>query len=495
MRARYGELSDIVSYLDAVERDVIDHFEAFLATPTEIAVATDGPSSRLRDADRFRRYQINVIVDSSEAKGAPVIYEDNPTYLNLVGAVEHLAEMGALVTDFGLTRGGSLHRANGGYLVLDAHKLLIQPFAWEALKRALRSKEVRFEAPGQMLSPVTTVSLTPQPVPLDAKIVLVGDRWLYYLLAALDFEFHELFKVAVDFEDDMQWNPESTAAYARLIATIVRREKLQPLDQSAVARAIEHSARLAEDSKKLSMRVALLADVLREADYWANQARRTIVKAEDVQHAIDAQRRRTDRIRDHSREMVQRGVILIDTDGAKGGQVNGLSVLSLGAVTFGKPSRITAKVRLGRGEVVDIERQVELGGPIHSKGVMILSSFIAARYASEQPLSLWASLVFEQSYSGVEGDSASSAELYALLSALADLPIKQSFAVTGSVNQHGEVQVIGRVNEKIEGFFDTCFMRGLSGQQGVLIPAGNIQHLMLHRDVVEAAAAGRMSIR
>jgi lon-related putative ATP-dependent protease len=496
LRARYRELQEIVAYLGAVERDVVENFDAFLAAPADKASPgdADGLPSRSRNDGRFRRYQVNVLVDSTGAKGAPVVYEDNPTYLNLVGAVEHLAEMGALVTDFGLIKGGSLHRANGGYLVLDAHKLLTQPFAWDALKRSLRSKEIRIETPGQMLSLVTTVSLTPEPVPLDIKVVLVGERWLYYLVSALDFEFHELFKVAADFEDDMQWDADSTAAYAQLIAAIARRENLHALDRDAVARAIEHGARLADDSSKLSMHIAQLADVLREADYWASEAGRTIVKAEDVDRAIRASRRRSDRISDRSREMIQRGLILIDTDGAKIGQVNGLSVLNLGTMTFGKPSRITAKVRLGRGEVVDIERQVELGGPIHSKGVMILSAFLAARYATDQPLSLWASLVFEQSYGGVEGDSASSAELYALLSALADLPIKQSIAVTGSVNQHGDVQVIGGVNEKIEGFFDVCAERGLTGQQGVLVPAGNTQHLMLRQDVVDAARAGRFHV-
>jgi lon-related putative ATP-dependent protease len=469
--------------------------DAFLPPPAERpAPGSDGRPPRLSDGDRFRRYQVNVIVDGSAETGAPVVYEDNPTYMNLVGAVEHLAELGTLVTDFGLIRGGALHRANGGYLLLDAHKLLMHSFAWEALKRALRSREIRIETPAQMLSMVSTVTLTPQPVPLDVKVVLIADRWLYYLLSQHDFEFHELFKVAVDFEDDMRWDAETTAAYARLIATMVRREKLKPLDRGAVARAIEHSARLAEDSAKLSMHIGDLADIVRESDYWAGADGRAMIEARDVQQAIEAQRRRSDRVRERSQEMIQRGLVLIDTAGAKVGQVNGLSVLSLGSLTFGKPSRITAKVRLGRGEVVDIERQVELGGPIHSKGVMILSAFLASRYAGEHPLSLWASLVFEQSYGGVEGDSASSAELYALLSALADLPIKQSFAVTGSVNQHGDVQVIGGVNEKIEGFFDTCVARGLDGKQGVLIPAGNVTHLMLRRDVVEAAEAGRFRV-
>jgi lon-related putative ATP-dependent protease len=493
--AKYRGIPEIAAYLDAVEKDVIEHVDAFLPPPAERpAPGSDGRPPRLSDGDRFRRYQVNVIVDGSAETGAPVVYEDNPTYMNLVGAVEHLAELGTLVTDFGLIRGGALHRANGGYLLLDAHKLLMHSFAWEALKRALRSREIRIETPAQMLSMVSTVTLTPQPVPLDVKVVLIADRWLYYLLSQHDFEFHELFKVAVDFEDDMRWDAETTAAYARLIATMVRREKLKPLDRGAVARAIEHSARLAEDSAKLSMHIGDLADIVRESDYWAGADGRAMIEARDVQQAIEAQRRRSDRVRERSQEMIQRGLVLIDTAGAKVGQVNGLSVLSLGSLTFGKPSRITAKVRLGRGEVVDIERQVELGGPIHSKGVMILSAFLASRYAGEHPLSLWASLVFEQSYGGVEGDSASSAELYALLSALADLPIKQSFAVTGSVNQHGDVQVIGGVNEKIEGFFDTCVARGLDGKQGVLIPAGNVTHLMLRRDVVEAAEAGRFRV-
>ena len=495
LKARYRDFEDITRYLAAVQQDIIEHADVFrAATAHESASEEDAASSRLSDGSRLRRYQVNVIVDSSGIVGAPVIYEDNPTYLNLVGALEHRAEMGALVTDFGLIRGGALHRANGGYLLMDAHKLFQQPFSWEALKRALRATELRIESPGQMLSVITTGSLAPQPVPLDVKVVLVGDRWLYYMASQLDFEFHELFKVAVDFEDDMPWTSEATPAYARLVATILHREKLRPFDAGAVARAIEHSARLADDSQKLSMRIAQLADVLREADYWADQQKRDVVDACCVQQAIDAQRRRAGRIPDRVQETIQRDLVLIDTSGAKVGQVNGLSVIGLGATAFGKPSRITAKTRLGRGEVIDIERQVELGGPIHSKGVMILSAFLSARYASEKPLSLWASLVFEQSYGGVEGDSASSAELYALLSSLADLPIKQSLAVTGSVNQHGDLQVIGGVNEKIEGFFDICSERGLTSDHGVLIPAGNIPHLMLREDVVQAAAARRFHV-
>jgi lon-related putative ATP-dependent protease len=494
LQVKYRDLPAVVGYLESVEKDIVENVDVFLAGAVERRGGEDGGRLRSPDGDRFRRYEVNVIVDSGGRTGAPVVYEDNPTFANLIGAVEHLAEMGALVTDFTLIRGGALHRANGGYLVLDAHRALLQPYAWEALKRAMRSKEIRIESAAQMFSLISTISVEPEAVPLNLKVVLVGDRWLYYLLHEHDFEFHELFKVAVDFEDDMKWSADATMAYARLAATIVRREKLRPFDRDAICRVIEHGSRMADDTHRLSMRIGGIADVLREADHWAKEAGHAIAGAADVQAAIDAQKRRIDRIRERSQEMIERRLVLIDTAGESVGQINGLSVLGIGTLTFGKPSRITAKVRLGRGEVIDIERQVELGGPIHSKGVMILSAFLSARYATEQPLSLWASLVFEQSYGGVEGDSASSAELYALLSALSELPIKQSLAVTGSVNQHGQVQVIGGVNEKIEGFFDICHARGLTGQQGVLIPEGNVQHLMLRQDIVDAVNAGQFAI-
>jgi len=363
-----------------------------------------------------------------------------------------------------------------------------------AVPEPLYAGEIRIESLGQMLSVVSTVSLEPEPVPLNVKVVLIGERELYYLLCIYDPDFPELFKVAVDFDDETNWTPEITRSYASLIATIARQSKLRPFDRSAVARVIEHCARLIGDAEKLTARLGAISDLLRESDYWAGQAGRATVTAADVQTAIDAQIRRSDRLRERSYEMIGRNILLIDTDGAKVGQVNGLSVIGLGGFSFGRPSRITAKVRLGRGEVIDIERKVELGGPIHSKGVLILSSFLAARYALDHPLSLSASLVFEQSYGGVEGDSASSAELYALLSALANVPIDQSFAVTGSVNQHGEVQAIGGVNEKIEGFFDVCAKRGLTGRQGVLIPESNKKHLMLRSDVVAAVAEGKFRI-
>jgi predicted ATP-dependent protease len=372
--------------------------------------------------------------------------------------------------------------------------VLLQPFAWEELKRALLSREIRIEILGQTLSLVSTVSLEPESIPLDVKVILLGERILYYSLYQVDPDFGELFKVAADFEDQMDRTAANHLLYARMLGTIARQEGLHPLDRAAVARVLEQSARLSGDAEKLSTHVHSIADLLREADYWAREAQHGVIDATDVQRAIDAQIRRQDRVRERIQEEIQRGTILIDTQGAAVGQVNGLSVLSMGEFAFGRPSRITARVRLGRGEVIDIEREVALGGPLHSKGVLILSAYLGARYAANRPLSLSASLVFEQSYSGVEGDSASSAELYALLSALAELPVKQGLAVTGSVNQRGQVQAIGGVNEKIEGFFDVCRAQGFTGEQGVLIPAANVKHLMLRHDVVAAAAAGQFRV-
>ncbi len=442
----------------------------------------------------FRRYQVNVLVDHSGDHGAPVVYEDHPTHQNLVGTIEYIAQMGALSTDFDLIRAGALQRANGGYLILDAHKLLVQPYAWEALKRSLHSSQIRIESLGQMMGLASTVTLEPQPIPLNVKVVLIGERSLYYLLSSLDSEFGELFKVAADFEERMERSADTHLLYARLIGTIARQEALLPFDRGAVGRVIEQSSRLAGDARKILSHRKTLTDLLRETDHWAREAARPVVTADDVQRAIDAQIRRADRLRDRLLEEFLEGTILIDTEGERVGQLNGLSVLQLADFAFGHPSRITARIRLGKGEVIDIEREVELSGPIHSKGVLILSGFLGARYAPDHPLSLSASLVFEQSYGAVEGDSASSAELYALLSALSGLPLKQSIAVTGSVNQHGQIQAIGGVNEKIEGFFDLCRGRGHLHGQAVLIPSSNIRHLMLRRDVVDAVRSGTFHI-
>jgi len=496
LRKKYTAMPAVMEYLKAVREDVIENVEAFVSPPESPLAALSGnpQAQQTRNQPFFRRYLVNVMVDHSESKGAPVVYEDNPTYQNLIGQAEYMAQLGALFTDFVLIRPGALHQANGGYLVLDAYRVLSQPYAWEGLKRALRSGQIRIESLGQALSLISTASLEPEAIPLNVKVVLVGERLLYYLLCQRDDEFNELFKVAADFNEEMDRNPANQLLYAKLIAQLGRQENLLPFDRGAVARAIEHSSRIVGDGEKLSLHNRTLSDLLREADYWTRKEGSAVVAAKNVQRAIDAQVYRASRMRERYQEEIVRGTLLIDTQGAKIGQVNGLSVVQPGRFAFGHPSRITARVRLGRGEVVDIEREVELSGPIHSKGVLILSGFLGARYSSDRPLSLSASLVFEQSYSGVEGDSASSAELYALLSALAEAPIKQSLAVTGSVNQRGEVQAIGGVNEKIEGFFDLCRARGLTGEQGVLIPASNVKDLMLRRDAVEAAEAGKFRV-
>jgi lon-related putative ATP-dependent protease len=490
VRERYRTLPEVEAYMDDLRADMLDHAKDFV----ELLEAHDKESRPLNGNAVSRRFQVNVLVDNKELKGAPVIYEDNPTYENLVGRIEHLAHMGTLLTDFSLIKPGTLHRANGGFLIIDARKLLMYPYAYEGLKRALQVRHVQIESIGQIMGLVSTVSLEPQPLPLDVKVILIGDSTLYYLLCYYDPEFRGLFKVAADFDNQLERNGGNLSAYAQLIAGVVRNNKLKPFDRAAVARIIEHSSRLASDSAKLSMNVGAIGDLLREADYWASSAGRAIATAEDVDKALEAHTFRSDRVRERLKSEVLRNRIYIDTTGQKVGQINGLSVFQLGQFWFGHPVRITARVRPGRGEVIDIEREVEMGGPIHSKGVLILSGFLGARYAPDFPLSLSASLVFEQSYSGVEGDSASSTELYALLSAIADVPIRQSIAVTGSVNQHGLVQPIGGVNEKIEGFFNICTSRGLTGEQGVMIPAANVPHLMLRRDVVEAVRSGKFHI-
>ena len=499
LRQKYQDFPEVVRYLNEVEKDVIENARDFLPGEDGAPGGFDNPLAALMARARpepspLVRYEVNLLVDNQDLEGAPVIYEDNPSYQNLIGRVDHIAQMGALTTDFRMIKPGALHNANGGYLILDVRKLLQQPYAYEALKRSLQSQKVTIESLGQMLSLISTVSLEPEPIPVNVKVALLGDRMLYYLLSSLDPDFNELFKVQADFEEQMDRTQGNQILYAQLIGTMAHQNDLRPLDQKAVARVIEHSARLVGDCEKLSTKFSDVVDLLSEADYWAGQNGDGIVRASDVQKAIDAQIYRADRVRERVQEGILRDTILIDTQGAKVGQVNGLSVIVLGNFAFGRPNRITARVRMGKGEVVNIEREVELSGPIHSKGVLILAGFLGARYASNRPLSLTASLVFEQSYSGVEGDSASSAELYALLSAIAEVPVRQSHAVTGSVNQHGQVQAIGGVNEKIEGFFDICKARGLTGDQGVLIPVSNVKNLVLRQDVIDAVKAGRFQI-
>ncbi|HID49820.1 MAG TPA: ATP-binding protein, partial [Chromatiales bacterium] len=488
LRDKFAHVPEVAEYLSEVQDNVIKNLAEFFA----IAVEAGGNISP--DAPPFRPYQVNVLVDNSKRTGAPVYYEDYPLYHNLLGRIEYQPQMGVLVTDYTMIKPGALHRANGGYLVLDALKVLQQPFAWESLKRALSAKHVRIQSLGEMYSLLSTVTLDPEVIPLDIKVILVGDRKLYYQLLALDSDFGKLFKVVSDFADELERSVPAQREYARFLTTISRRFALLPLQREAVARVLEHSSRLADDTRKLSLHMQTITDLVREADYWARQGGVESIDRVHVQQALEAQIYRNNRLYQRQLEEFRRGTLFLDVEGTVVAQVNGLFIIELGGFSFGQPARITATARLGDGEVVDIEREVELGGAIHSKGVYILSAYLAAHYARKCPLSLTATLVFEQSYSHVEGDSASVGELCALLSALAEGPINQALAVTGSVNQRGQVQPIGGVNEKIEGFFDVCREKGLTGEQGVLIPASNVANLMLRHDVVEAVAAGRFRI-
>jgi lon-related putative ATP-dependent protease len=497
VRAAFAGLAECLKYLDDVQTELIDNIDIFIESDETIAQrALPGPipDGVARRSESLRRYSVNVVVDNSNTHGAPVVREDNPLLLHLIGRIEHRAQFGALITDFTLIKPGSIHRANGGYLIVDVAKLLTQPFAWDTLKRTLRAQEVRIESPGEALGMISTVSLEPEPIPLQLRVILIGERQHYYLLNQYDPDFGDLFKVVADFNETLVWDEANMQRYVTLIASIARRQGLKPLTRDAVVLVIEQSARIADDAERLSLLVGRITDLLREADYWSGQNGHGTIDARDIRKAIEAEENRVDRIRERALEAITRDIMLIDSAGAKVGQINGLSVSEVGNFRFGRPTRITARIGLGSGRVVDIEREVELGGPLHSKGVLILAGYLTAMFGTDMPLSLSASLVFEQSYGGVDGDSASSAELYVLLSAIAELPINQSFAVTGSVNQHGDVQAIGGVNEKIEGFFDICKSRGLTGDQGVLIPKANTKHLVLRPDVVEAVAERRFRI-
>ena len=482
LREKWRHVPAVVDHLDAVREDVVEHAEVFQDSE-------DSPPSGL-----LNRYKVNLLVDNAETRGAPVVYEDLPSHQHLTGQIEHRARQGNLYTDFTLIRPGSLHQANGGYLIVDARRILMQPLAWESLKRILFSGEIRIESLERLYGLATTVSQQPEPIPLSVKVVLLGDRMLYYLLSHYDPDFLDLFKVEADFEDDLERDDNSYQLYARMLATMARAAGLRALDKTGVGRLIEHASRLASDQKKLTAHDRVLKDLLSESDHWAAQAGSGLIEAVHVQQAIDEREYRASRIRERSLEQIQRGVVMIATSGEQVGQVNGLSVLQLGATRFGQPTRITATARPGKGQVVDIEREAKLGGPIHSKAVMILSRFLANRYAPLGQLSLSASLAFEQSYGGVEGDSASVAETCVLLSAITGVPLKQSLAVTGSMNQHGEVQAVGGVNEKIEGFFRVCRQSGEVKGQGALLPASNVEHLMLEESVRVAIRAGDFSI-
>jgi predicted ATP-dependent protease len=493
--ARYQDLPPVLAHLGEVEGDLIRNAERFLEIEGAMQDGPpDGALGTTIKGGAFRRYQVNVIVDNAALAHAPVVYEDHPTLANLLGRIEYRAQFGAFATDFTLIKPGALHRANGGYLVLDARRVLLQPLAWEQLKRTLRAGHIRVESVGEAIGLALPVSLDPEPVPLDVKVILLGDRELHELLSFYDPDLPELFKVTADFDDRVARDAEGEAAYANLIGDVICRDALHPFGADAVARIVDHGSRLAADADKLSCGFEAIADLVRESDHAARRAGRALVASEDVAAALAAQEGRTARVRDRVREAIRRGSLMVDVAGTRIGQMNGLVVVQIGGTSFGWPTRITARVRLGAGKLVDIEREAKLGGPIHSKGVLILEGFLGGRFGRDRPLALWASLVFEQSYGQVEGDSASLAELCALLSAIGEIPLRQDLAMTGSVNQLGTVQPIGGINEKIEGFFDICADLGLDGRQGVVVPRANLANLMLRDDVVAAARAERFHI-
>jgi len=491
---KYSQLPQVVDHLKEVEQDIIEHFEQFKSEPKASGADPLAAMRELAQKQALRKYEINVLVDNSEVKGAPVILELNPTFNNLFGRIEKEAQFGALYTDFTMIKGGSLHHANGGYLVLRIEDILTNFQSWEGLKRTLRDGKLVIEELSERLGYTATRSLRPTPIPLDIKVVVIGEPIFYYLLLRLDLEFKELFKVKAEFDSRMDRSEANLKDYAGVICRICNSENLKHLNSDALAKIVEHSSRLAGDQEKLSTLFADIADILREASFWAKEEEAQLIETKHLEKAIEQKVYRSNLIQQRINEMIDKGMIIIDAEGEKMGQVNGLSVIDLGDFSFGRPTRITASVGVGREGLIDIEREAKLGGPLHTKGVMILNGYITDKYVRDIPLSLSARLVFEQSYEEVEGDSASSTELYAILSRLSDVPIKQGIAVTGSVNQKGEVQAIGGLNEKVEGFFEACQTKGLSGKQGVLIPAANVRNLMLKEEVAAAVEEGKFHI-
>ncbi len=489
LHEKYTGLEQVLTYLALVQKDIVENVEPFR---TE-----SGPQGENIAAMReawLKRYIVNVVVDQDARKGAPVILETQPTYQNLVGRIEHEMVMGASRTDFTMIRPGALHRANGGYLILPIREVLINPYAWEGLKRCLRDGSIRIVELGNQLGLISTTTLEPEPVPLNVKVVLVGTPLLYYLLQQYDEDFPKLFKVRAEFASQMDRTPDTEQEYALFVRSVTLENHLAPFDRTAIARIIDHGARMVENQNKLSTRFGKISDLVREAEYWAHKTDHDTVTAEHVQRAIDETVYRSNLLEERLQEMIIENTLMVDVEGTATGQINALSVLQLGDYTFGRPSRVTATVQPGRGGVLDLERKAELGGPIHTKGVMIINGFLGGRYGREKPLTLSASLTFEQSYDGVEGDSASAAELFTLLSALTGIPLRQDLAVTGSMNQHGLIQPIGGVNEKVEGFFAVCKDKGLTGTQGVVIPASNVRNLMLRDEVVQAVTEGKFHL-
>ena len=496
LRQQYADDAQIRQYLDALQRDIIEHLDDFRATDER---ETSGPPAlrALQEQfgeDAFSRYRVNVLVDNSETKGAPVIVEWNPTYYNLFGRLEYQSRFGGMVTNFNLIKAGAIHRANGGYLILQVWDVLRNFLSWENLKTVLRSGEARIENIGEQYSPIPAATLRPQPIPLNVKVILVGPPLAYYLLYHLDDDFRKLFRVKADFDVVMNREPQHIHEYVGFISARCREHGIRHLRRDAVCEVIEYGSRSCDHQGKLTTRFQEIADLLREADFWASKQGDSHITAAHVRQAVEERDYRSKLVEERILDLVAEGSLLVDVGGEAVGQTNGLSVMMLGDYVFGRPSRITARARLGKGEVVDIERESKLGGDLFHKAILIISGYLAGRYAPDHPLSLSATIAFEQSYEQVEGDSASVAEMCALLSSIAEVPVKQNLAVTGSMNQHGEVQAVGGVTSKIEGFFATCKVKGLTGDQGVIIPAANVRHLMLKPEVVEAVAAGKFHV-
>lgn len=493
LEEKFKEREKVLEHFANCKKDILERIEEF--RPSEgPKIAIPGLKMGGQEPPSFDRYRVNLFLDNSELKGAPVVYEANPTYFNLFGRIEHIIQMGGATTNFTMIKPGALHRANGGYLILDCREVLINLFSYEALKRCIRNKEVKIEDMAEQFRLIATVSLKPQPIPLKCKIVMIGTPMLYYLLHQFDIDFRKYFKVKADFDWMMKNTWENVQQYALFVAAKCSEEQLRHFSPTGVARVVEFAARLIEDKQRLSSRFLDIADLIREAAFYAGKQGEDKVERAHVELAIDARIYRANKVEERIQEMIEEGTLLVDTEGEVVGQVNGLSVYLLGDYSFGKPSRVTVRTYLGKGGMVNIEREAKLSGPIHDKGVLILSGFFGDRFAQDKPLTLAASICFEQSYSGVEGDSASSTELYGLLSSLAALPIRQGIAVTGSVNQRGQIQPIGGVNEKVEGFYAVCKAKGLTGEQGVIIPVQNVKNLMLKEDVVTAVRDGQFNL-
>ncbi len=492
LKEKYEDCQEVIDYFNDVEKDIMNNLDKFKKDKEEKNVLL---ALQPRDDESFFiRYQVNLIVNNAETNGAPVVVEANPTYYNLFGKIEGRSQFGAITTDFTMLKGGSVHKANGGYLIINARDLLQKPFSWDTLKRTLLNREITLENIGEQYRAIPITTLKPEPISINLKVILIGSPLIYHLLYTYDEEFKKLFKIKADFDTEMERNTENIKMYASFISLISRREKIRHFSSAAVSKIIEHSSRLTESQDKLSTRFNEILELLYEANAWAETENHNHIEASDVAKAIEEKDKRSNLVEEKIQEMIDKGHILIKLQGEEVGQVNGLSVYQTGQYSFGKPSRITARTFLGQEGVINIEREAKMSGNIHNKGVMILSGYLGGKYAKENPLSLSASLAFEQSYGGIDGDSASCAELIALLSDITGIPVRQNYAITGSMDQHGKVQPIGGVNEKIEGFFKVCQAKGLTGDQGVIIPVQNLDNLMLDAQVIKAVEEEKFSV-